>query len=150
MALTAAVVGLGVASSVQEKKAATKTRRAERRARQVENAVSRFENQKAIRQRVAQQRGERAELEQGAEAAGVAGSSSLLGAVSSGQSTAAGDIGLALTRASGAAGAASIRSAGAKSASGNLAKAGLFGAGSSVSSLFTDVDTAKKLGSLIR
>ena len=133
-----------VATAVQTKRAATKTRRAERKARQIENAVGRQENARAVRQRIARSRVEKAELIQGAEASGVAGSSSLLGAVSSGQSTAAGDIGSAITRQAGSIGAANARSAGARSASGNLSKAGTFGAIGSVSGLFTNADNNAK------
>ena len=133
-----------VATAVQTKKAGTKTRRAERKARQIENAVGRQENARAIRQRIAKSRVEQAELIQGAEAGGVAGSSSLLASVSSSQSTTAGDIGSAITRQAGSAGAANVRSAGARSASGNLNKAANFGAIGSVSSLFTNSENNAK------
>ncbi len=150
LALFATVLSAGatVASTRKTAQAAETTRKSEERARKVTNAVSRLENQKAIRRRIAQQRVETAEVTQGAEAAGVAGSSSLFASVGSLQTSAAADIGFARSRLAGSQGASNIRAAGAKKAGGQLASAAQFGAIASVSGLFTNAQNNRALGSV--
>jgi hypothetical protein len=147
VAAVAAVVGAvaTVASNRQSAKAAKATRKAEERARRVENAVSRLENQKAIRRRIQEQRQEEARLTQQAETAGVSGSSALLGSVGAGLTTAASDIGFARARFAGFQGASDIRSAGARRAGGFQQRAATFGTVATVSSLFSNAQSNQAL-----
>jgi hypothetical protein len=140
VAAGAAVVGAAatIHSGIEQGKAQKAQVKAEKRAREVENAVSRVETAKATRQRISQQRIEQGNLEQGAEASGVSGSSSLFGSVGSSASSASGDIGLAQARLSGATGAANIRSAGAAQASGHFRNAAISTGIASVSSMFVN------------
>ncbi len=150
LALFASAVGAGatIASTRKSAQAAQTTRKAEERARRVSNAVSRLENQKAIRRRIAQQRVQTAEVTQGAEAAGVAESSSLFASLGSIQTSAASDIGFAQSRFAGLAGASGIRAAGARRAGPLQEQAAQFGAVAGVSSLFSNARNNQALGSI--
>ncbi len=144
VAAVAAVVGVvaTVASNRKSAKAARATRKAEERSRRVENAVSRLENQKAIRRRISERRQEEAQLTQQAETAGVSGSSSLFASVGSAQTSAASDIGFARARFAGFQGASNIRAAGARKAGGLQRQAGQFQTIATVSSLFQNAATS--------
>jgi hypothetical protein len=151
IAAGAAVVGAAasIKSGIDQQAAASEQRKTEEKARKVSNARTRLENQKSIRQRIAAQRIEEGELVQGAEAGGVAGSSSLFGSVGSSQSSASGDIGFANARIAANQGASDIRSAGARRAGGLASSAATFGTIANVSSLFQNSQNNAALGKLI-
>ena len=151
VAAVAAVVGTvsSVASSRKQAKASKTQREGEEAARRVENATSRLANQREIRKRIAAQRIEQGNLEASAESSGVAGSSSLFGAVGGSQASAAGDIGFARARFSGSAGAAGIRGDAASSASRSLESAQQFGTIAGVSGLFSNAKNNVAIGKLI-
>jgi hypothetical protein len=136
----AEVVGAdgSIYQGVEQGRAQRAQAKEEKVARNVENAVTRVENQQAIAQRVAAQRKEQANLESGAEASGVGKSSSLFASVGSSTTTAATDIGLAGARISGASGAAAARNRGSASYLSHMGNAAIGGTVASVSSLFSN------------
>ncbi len=138
-------VGLTIEGNRQQRKAAKTQRKSEERARRVDNAVARLENQKAIRQRIAEGRIEQANLTQQAESAGVSGSSSLFASTGSVSSSVAGDIGFARARFAGNLGASNIRSIGAQKAGRFAARAQTAQSLASVSSLFTNAKNNEAL-----
>lgn len=143
MAVTAAVASgitavATVGGGIEQRKASKTSARAEKSARQLENRKAALVQQRQKQRQVADLRIARARQEAGAEAGGVAGSSSVQGAIFSSTSQAAGNIGFAETQFRLGAQAAGIRSAGARSANRSLSRASTFGDVAAVSSLFGD------------
>jgi len=129
----------------QQAKGARASRRAERKARQLENARENIRVQREKQKLLGRLRVQRAAIEAGAESSGATGSSSALGALSSTTSQAAGNIAFSNQQSSLFSAVANVRSAGAIKASQYQSNAAVASGIASVSNLFTDPKRNKTL-----